>query len=110
MDLAAFGERQWRFLGHGIDGVGSCQRLDIEAGRGFRVLRSGAGPQHALLARTLGLQVLPPLGGDQFAMRTIGALHDGDAQSIVQFLRYLVLDRAIPAADEYGCDLVDFWV
>ena len=79
LDLAVLGEGPQCLFGHGVDGVGCRQGLDIQRIRRLRILGSGASPKEPLGMRAGVENALPPGRGKQRAIRLVGTLRDGDA-------------------------------
>src|SRR6266850_2858060 len=94
-------------LGHGVHGERRGERLYIKEVRGPGILGARARPQQTLRAGA-GIEDPLPAGRVEYrAVRLVGPLRDCDAEPIVQRLRYFVLDRRVPPADEHRGDRAD---
>src|SRR6266516_3610154 len=89
---------------HGVDRERCSQTLDVKNVGGLRVLGPCAGPQQALRTSAKVVDTLPKVRAKESAHGFVGAFRHGNAKLVMQLVRRLVRDGAVPAADEYGGD------
>ena len=85
--------------GHGIDGVGSDQLLDVHHVAVLRIFGASARPQRSLHSRSLLRQCFPPGPREFLAEKAIRQLRVGDGGATLQHFEP-VLFRAISFCDQ----------
>jgi hypothetical protein len=101
------GEGFQRGLGHGIDGEGGGERLDVQRIRRFGILGSGAGKKQALGTGTGVEDALPARRVERQAITLINLSSDGDAKLVPQVFGSLVRYRNVPATDKERSNRTD---
>ena len=99
-------DRLQRRLGHGVDGLGPDQVVDVERVRVGRVLRRGRRPQGALDPCAPGGQGLPPGAAEPVEELPVGELRLGDRRPSPQRQGLGRADRLQPPVD-LGVDPAD---
>jgi hypothetical protein len=81
------GDGVQRRLGHGVDHAGRDQLNDVPGVVIGRILDPGGRPQRSLRPRVVGLERLPPVGGEHPLVALVGQPGVGDRGRAAQRLR-----------------------
>src|SRR4030095_9523889 len=95
---------------HGVHCERSGKALDIKNVGGLRILGSSAGPQRTLRTSTEVVNAHPTRGAKKSTRCFVSALCHRDAQLVMGFIRRLIRNSRVPAADENRSYRTDVWI